>query len=102
MWKYLLAGAALLMFMCGANTLQAAPACGDHTAITEALGLKWGEQKEHAGLMNGDTALEVYANPKTGTWTIIMVNAEGLACLVASGEVWLKFEYIEPVVGEPL
>lgn len=76
-------------------------ACAQHGTMVENLADKYGEQKTNAGL-TGQQVMEVYANPETGTWTVLMVNANGLACMVAAGEIWLTFEPETAPVGEPM
>lgn len=81
--------------------LLVALACAGHGTMVESLADKYGEQKTGAGL-TGQQVMEVYANEETGTWTVLMVNASGLACMVAAGTIWLTFEP-EPIPdGEPM
>lgn len=83
------------------KALLVAAACAQHGTMTENLDDRYGETKQAAGLA-GQQVMEVYSNPETGTWTVLMVNASGLACMVAAGTVWLTFEQFEPVDGEPM
>lgn len=80
--------------------LLVALACAQHGTMVENLADKYGEQKTSAGL-TGQQVMEVYANPETGTWTVLMVNAEGLACMVAAGTIWLTFESEATPDGDP-
>lgn len=83
------------------KALLIATVCAQHGTMVESLADKYGEQKQSAGLTNNQV-MEVYANNETGTWTVLMVNANGLACMVAAGTIWLTFDPIEEPEGEPM
>ena len=34
------------------------------------------------------TVVEVWASPETGTFTVMMTNAHGLSCILATGTDW--------------
>jgi hypothetical protein len=40
------------------------------------------------GLHQNNTLLEVYASEETGTWTILVTRPDGVACLIAAGQMW--------------
>lgn len=90
---------ALLALLLTTSAATAQTLCDQHDTLVTALADKYGEQKQSAGLTNNQV-MEIYANNETGTWTVLMVNANGLACLVAAGTIWLTFEQ-EPE-GEPM
>lgn len=63
-----------------------AQSCGDYAAIKGALTGRYAEQPVAVG--KAPTAVfEVYASA-AGTWTIVMVNPDGTACLMAAGDRW--------------
>ena len=85
-----------------ALTLIASPAwaikdCDTSEAMYSALAEEWGEQRATLGLVNGQ-AFETWANPETGTWTILRTTADGTSCHLASGDAWMTFDFL---VGEP-
>ncbi|MEM1383580.1 MAG: hypothetical protein AAF713_00310 [Pseudomonadota bacterium] len=67
---------------------EARMACGKRDAIVEQLEAKYGETRSSYGLSQGKGVVEVYSNPDTGTWTVLITNAQGTACLMAAGEAW--------------
>lgn len=60
--------------------------CGQRTEIVNQLAAKFGETRRSVGLAEGRGVIEVYASEKTGSWTILLTNTEGTACLMAAGE----------------
>jgi hypothetical protein len=69
--------------------LMASPAyanCAQVDVVFERLTGQWGEHE----VMNGLNATETHVvttlvNPETGSWSIVMHDGNGKACLVASG-----------------
>lgn len=72
--------------------------CGKHDKIIAQLEAKYGEVQKSIGLQRGRGVVEVYASVETGSWTIIVTDTRGIACLMAAGE---AFEVIEKVEDEP-
>lgn len=93
---------AIILSLLSIGVALAQSVCVDHETIVASLGERYSETRQNAGLLNENMALEVYSNPETGTWTVLTVTTEGIACLVAAGEVWLSFEQVEPAKGEPM
>lgn len=52
--------------------------------LTEPDG--YGEQLTGAGLSGPDVMIQVYANMETGTFTVLQVRADGVFCMIASGD----------------
>lgn len=69
---------------------MAQPPCGDRDAIVERLEAKWGEAFAGGGLQSSSSLFEVWMSPENGTWTILKTNANGTACVMASGTNWLE------------
>ena len=72
--------------------LHGAPAaaqavCDNRDAMVKKLTDRYGEVQMSRGL-GGDVVLEVWANCKTGTWTILKTYPKGRACLMAAGDGW--------------
>lgn len=63
-------------------------ACGDRSAVVARLAERYGESLKSLGLQQNNAVLEVYASDSTGTWSILVSQADGTACLVASGQMW--------------
>jgi len=62
-------------------------ACGPWRIASAALARTYGEHPIEMG-QAGSVILTVLANPTTGTFTIVAVRPDGIACLVASGLHW--------------
>ena len=67
---------------------QVALPCGDRTTIVEKLSAKYGEARQATGLNTSSNLIEVFSSEETGSWTILMTDAQGKSCLVAAGEHW--------------
>ena len=78
--------------------------CAERSLIVERLAEEYGESRQSLGLTGSGQLLEVFASPETGTWTITVTTANGLACLVAAGEAFRRIEGpLAPVaLGEPV
>ena len=77
-------------FAFGLCSALAAPAfaqnCAPRERVLERLAQSYGETRQSVGLGANNAMVEVYASQDSGTWTIIVTTAEGLTCLVASGQ----------------
>ena len=82
--SFLSAGPALAESGEAPNSPQRA-ICGDRDEIVAGLRSDHGEQRMAIGLQRNTRVMETFANPETGTWTIIMTLPTGEACLVAAG-----------------
>lgn len=60
--------------------------CGQRDQVIAQLKGVHGESRQSVGLQRNARVMETYANPETGTWTIIVSSPTGVACLVAAGE----------------
>ncbi len=86
-----------------AATAQAvgAVACAERDAIVQRLERGFGEQQKGAGLVSAAQLVEVWRSDETGTWTILMTDAEGMTCIVAAGEAWRDVDQSHVVAGDP-
>lgn len=67
--------------------------------VAYLTGEEYGETLQSMGL-NTNGVVELYANPETGTWTIIVTSPEGVTCPVGAGESWQNVAPLEPQ-GDP-
>lgn len=89
MKSFVFAAAAILVTSVPQIALaQGTMPCGDRTAIVERLSAKYGEAREATGLNNSSNLIEVFSSEETGSWTILMTDAQGKSCLIAAGEHW--------------
>jgi hypothetical protein len=73
--------------------------CAERGTIVERLARDYGESRQSIGLVGGRQVLEVFASEETGSWTILLTAPDGVACLVATGELFHRFDPVPP--GEP-
>ena len=64
--------------------------CRNYPVMEKELRTRWGEKPAHHGITNSERTLIVhFLNKKTGTFTIIQVEAKtNMACIIASGKDW--------------
>lgn len=92
--------AALTVTACAPSLAHAQSLCGTREAVVDMLGSRYGETVRSVGLAGGDRIVEVFASEETGSWTILVTNAAGVACLVASGQHYQRIA--AGPLGEPL
>lgn len=71
---------------------QEAPNCVPMNVVAEALGKTYGETLAGEGADPGHI-LQLYVNPKTRSFSVIVILPSGLACMGPSGDSW---ESVEP------
>jgi hypothetical protein len=69
------------------GTAQAAPQCGSHDKIVDALGNKFKETRRVMGVVNSRAVMEMFMSPQ-GTWTMVITDTSGKSCITAAGEEW--------------
>lgn len=62
--------------------------CAPRDVLIERLEERYSERLTGGGLQNANTLLEVWASDKTGSFTVLMSRADGISCIVASGQSW--------------
>lgn len=82
----MLVAAALFPF----QAVQAQTVCGPRAAFVEQLARQHGEQTSALGLAAGGRIVEVLS-ARGGSWTILVVRPDGVACVLAAGEAWERF-----------
>jgi len=72
--------------------LIAAPAtaepakCFDRAVLVAFLQTEYGETQAAMDFQEGIGLVEVFANRRTGTWTMLSVMPHGMSCLISSGD----------------
>ena len=65
--------------------------CGASESVKETLRSKFGEIPVSIGALTGvDRVMQMFANPKKGSWTLIIHDPTGRACVAASGQNWSR------------
>jgi len=101
MFKRLIHGSLVLGVMALAPPVSAQTACAPRDALISQLGAKYSEALTGGGLRNDTQVLEIWTAPKTGTWTALLTNAEGVSCILATGTHWHQTVPIAPVNDIP-
>jgi hypothetical protein len=60
--------------------------CASHEAHSRYLADKFGEFPLFSGVAADGIALQLFVNRSTGTWTALLVRADGVACVTSAGE----------------
>ncbi len=79
-------GFGILALAATSGFAQNARNCGPRDVVVERLANKYSEARQSVGLGANNSMVEVFAADDTGTWTITVTMANGLTCLVASGQ----------------
>jgi hypothetical protein len=61
--------------------------CANHDKMAKALTGKFKETRRAMGVVNSTAVMEVFMSPQ-GTWTVVVTDTKGIACIAASGEEW--------------
>lgn len=93
----LLTAFGLLVASVGAAEAQDLRHCAPRDRVIERLMGQYGEAPQALGVTAGGAVMEVFASEETGTWTVSVTLANGMTCLVATGD---AFEHL-PGVGLP-
>ena len=64
------------------------PHCDTVQAITAALHQDFAETKQASWSNSGTKDMELWASDLMGTWTLVHVESDAMACIVASGFGW--------------
>lgn len=81
------AGLAAAALFSSAGVASAAIPCGSHDAVAKALTTKFKEARRIMGVVNARAVMEIFMSPK-GTWTVVVTDTTGVACIIAAGQDW--------------
>lgn len=88
----------LLGMPAGAETIIVEVKCGTYGQMTGDLEAGWGEDLLFQGPTNDPSyAVETHARPD-GTWSFLLIRADGKTCLMFAGPTWIGFGIPQ---GEP-
>lgn len=69
------------------RTLQRTTFCRDHQEFTSALSRLHGETRAWWGVSDdGKAVVELHWSPDSGSWTLLRVEHDGVACAVGAGD----------------
>ena len=69
---------------------QPLPRCADRETFERELRARWSEVKVAEALATEGELIEVYASPGGATFTVVVVQPTGEACVVAEGTDWMR------------
>lgn len=75
--------------------------CGPREMVLAHLASKYSETRRSVGLAANNMVMEVFASEETGSWTITVTSAQGVTCLVASGQNFQPVQEDLPAKGSP-
>jgi hypothetical protein len=78
---------AALVSIISAAAGAASPPCGNHDAMTTALATKFKEARRVMGVVNARAVMEIFMSAE-GTWTVLVTDTSGKACVIATGQDW--------------
>ena len=85
-FKFAAVLAAVSLFS-SAGVASAGAACGSHDALAKSLTTKFKEARRIMGVVNANAVMEIFMSPQ-GTWTVLVTDTTGTACVIASGQDW--------------
>ncbi|WP_240671993.1 hypothetical protein [Tropicibacter alexandrii] len=74
--------------------------CAPRDQVVDRLATKYGESRQSMGLGSNNAVMEVFANVEGGSWTITVTMANGMTCLVASGQAFEELAEALPPKGD--
>lgn len=81
---------------------QANGNCAPRATAAANLAERYQETPSGRGLASDGSAVEVFSNPETGSWSILVTMPNGISCMVASGQSWSALVQDPAPQGEPL
>lgn len=90
----------LTLILASSATLPAAAqsACGKRDEIVKIITNKYKEVPRALAIAGQSNLLEVYAS-ESGSWTILITQPQGSACIVAAGQSWEEFPAQKRMTG---
>ncbi len=78
---------------------EAQSTCLEREDLVKQLTERWEEVPVGRGLQSADQLLEIWASLKSGTYTVFITRANGVSCIIASGQNWSSFELAMAPMG---
>ena len=78
--------AAVTLFSSVGVASAAAP-CASRDAVAKSLTTKFNEARRVMGVVNAKAVMEIFMSPQ-GTWTVLVTDTTGTACVIATGQDW--------------
>ena len=85
---------------CFAGSAVAQTACGDRDKIVGQLQAKYQESHRASGLETDTKMVEIWTSEASGSWTILITQANGQTCVAAAGKNWLDMPSSDIKLGQ--
>ncbi|MCT4557087.1 MAG: hypothetical protein N4A61_03395 [Pelagimonas sp.] len=92
--------AGLLLAAATLVNAQGTQNCAPRDQVVDRLASKYGETRQSMGLGSNNAVMEVFASVESGSWTITVTMANGVTCLVASGQAFEELAEALPPKGD--
>jgi hypothetical protein len=89
-------------FLASFPALAQQPPCGTREEVLNVLSEKYHEIPIAGGLANNGALIQLLTSADGATWTIAMIQPNGFACLLATGENWQARERMSEEQGPQL
>ena len=99
--KAILATLIAATFATAATAQQQTPKCTERANAVEALTERYGEAP-YMMMLEARGLMEVWGNPDTRSWSLIVTNAQGITCLVANGGAFEVMSGELPAAGDEM
>ncbi len=96
----LISAAAWLVAVPAVQAQQQLDHCAPRDQVVQRLATKYGETRQSMGLGSDNAVMEVFASVDSGSWTITVTMANGITCLVASGQAFEELAEALPPKGD--
>jgi hypothetical protein len=73
--------------LCANSAAAVEVQCAKHSLMMDLLTKKFSERPIALGTVNQDRYMQLFVS-SAGTWTILMTETSGRACILAAGENW--------------
>ena len=70
--------------------------CFPRDALIQSLKTNHGEHLTGGGLHSATQLVELWSSDQTGSFTVFVTRADGIACIVATGQNWHNSSYRNP------
>lgn len=58
--------------------------------FVDYMAMRYGEVSQAVEVESDNVAVELFANPETRTWTVLMNESSGMSCVIGIGTEWHK------------
>ena len=87
--RALILAAGVILAALPAVAQQMSMMCLARADVVARLAETYGEVQQFMALSNGPgDMVEMFGNPETGSWTLLLTSPQGVSCLMAAGAMW--------------